>query len=357
VEPGTRREPGEFFDSAPVILLHRALPPLWLSAGAAGLANGNPWPALLGMGGGMLLGGLGLRRAYRGARRFHLGIAPGVSRGPERVQAGRERRGGRLVAWSVPGIPAEASAMTFAFLRSMLRAPEIKFALFMPAVMVVVMGSIFLSRSGGRVEALTPFLPSLAILWVLFGMVQLCSNHFGFDREGFRALVLLPARRRNVLLAKNLALLPMVSGMGLVLLGAMAVATGLQPWLVVAGAMEMMAAFLAISLAGNVTSIVCPYRIGAGTLKASKMPAQTKLWLFVMHLMFPLVMIPLMMPAGLQLLAGRFWGWPEPLVRLGADGVLLALALGVYWLSLRGMGEWLQRREQAILQVVTQEVE
>jgi hypothetical protein len=63
------------------------------------------------------------------------------------------------------------------------------------------------------------------------------------------------------------------------------------------------------------------------------------------------------MPAGLQLLAGRFWGWPEPLVRLGADGVLLALALGVYWLSLRGMGEWLQRREQAILQVVTQEVE
>jgi ABC-2 type transport system permease protein len=273
------------------------------------------------------------------------------------MEAGRERRGGRLVEWSVPGISTEASAMTFAFLRSMLRAPEIKFALFMPAVMVVVMGSIFLSRSGGRVEVLTPFLPSLAILWVLFGMVQLSSNHFGFDREGFRALVLLPARRRDVLLAKNLALLPMVSGMGLVLLGVMAVATGLEPWLVVAGASEMVAAFLAISLVGNVTSIACPYRIGSGTLKATKMPAQTKLWLFVMHLLFPLVMIPLMMPAGLQLLAGRLWGWPEPLVRLAADGVLLGVALGVYWVSLRGMGEWLQRREQGILQVVTQEVE
>ena len=36
-------------------------------------------------------------------------------------------------------------------------------------------------------------------------LVQFLANQFGFDRDGFRALILSPADRRLILLGKNLA--------------------------------------------------------------------------------------------------------------------------------------------------------
>ena len=44
-------------------------------------------------------------------------------------------------------------------------------------------------------------------------------NHFGFDRGGFRAFVLLPTPRRYILLGKNLALLPVALAVFAIYLG------------------------------------------------------------------------------------------------------------------------------------------
>jgi hypothetical protein len=48
-----------------VLVTHKVVPFLWVGNGAMSLAMGNAWPAVLGTAGGFLLGGLGLRRAYR----------------------------------------------------------------------------------------------------------------------------------------------------------------------------------------------------------------------------------------------------------------------------------------------------
>ena len=54
--------------------------------------------------------------------------------------------------------------------------------------------------------------------FVLFGVVQLMSNQFGFDRDGFRVFVLSAARRRDILLGKNLSFAPLVLGMAAIVL-------------------------------------------------------------------------------------------------------------------------------------------
>ena len=55
-------------------------------------------------------------------------------------------------------------------------------------------------------------------MFVLFGVVQLMANQFGFDRDGFRVFVLSAARRRDILMGKNLSFAPLVLGMAAIVL-------------------------------------------------------------------------------------------------------------------------------------------
>ena len=73
-----------------------AIPPLWVSVGAKNLAEGSVWPAMLGTLGGLAIGGLGLRRAYRSTLRFYHGETGGKAsaRAPS---TGTPRRQPRLV--------------------------------------------------------------------------------------------------------------------------------------------------------------------------------------------------------------------------------------------------------------------
>src|SRR5439155_20720203 len=50
---------------------------------------------------------------------------------------------------------------------------------------------------------------------LLFAGLQLIGNQFGYDRAGFRAYVLSPIPRRDILLGKNLAVAPLVLSLGL----------------------------------------------------------------------------------------------------------------------------------------------
>ena len=47
-----------------------------------------------------------------------------------------------------------------------------------------------------------------AMTTILLTTVQVTGNQFGFDRSGFRAYVLAPVPRRDILLGKNLAVAP-----------------------------------------------------------------------------------------------------------------------------------------------------
>ena len=67
-------------------------------------------------------------------------------------------------------------------------------------------------------ESFRPLVAIGGMAFVLFGVVQLMANQFGFDRDGFRVFVLSAARRRDILVGKNLSFAPLVMGMAAIML-------------------------------------------------------------------------------------------------------------------------------------------
>ena len=337
---------------------HTAVPFLWLPQGARGLAEGRWWPALLGAAGTFGLGALGLGRAYHSTVRFYQGAGSSKPSAPKDARPVVGNRGRILLERRPPLVPEEAAALALANFRSLTRAPEVKMALGMNVFIFVMLGAGVFMRGGDKVpEEVRPLLASAAVAITFLGLLQVLFNQFGFDREGFRALVLLPTPRRLVLLGKNLAFLPLGLAVFAVLLTLMAV-LGRVPWWALAGAgLQFAGAFLSLSAAGNLISILAPHRVAAGSLKPTKTKATTVFLMMFVNMLFPVAMFPIVIPAILGVVSGHYHWLPAWLVTLALSALLAAAAGALYWFTLAPLGRLLQRREQKILQVVTQEVE
>ncbi|MBW1819638.1 MAG: hypothetical protein JRJ60_21065, partial [Deltaproteobacteria bacterium] len=245
-----------------VLAAHNYVPFLWTGKGAMSLAQGNLWPAVLGAAGMFLIGGCGLRRAYRTTFRFYQGQTtrrktsrrPKVEKG---IAAGRNP-----LERQIPCVPQEAAALALAFFRSLVRAPEVKMALATNIIIVLIFGSMMLLRRSTVIgENFKPFIATGAIAITFLGMSQFMFNQFGFDRSGFRTLVLLPTPRKYILLGKNFATLPIAVAMGLTFLLLVKVSLGISFIIIIAAGFQLGAAFLLISMLGNLCSVLVPYRV------------------------------------------------------------------------------------------------
>ncbi len=342
----------------------RFIPPLWLPAGTQALAEGRALPAVLGTLGCFTLGALGLRRAYRSTVRFYQGETGGkaVARtGTAPVSpaaAAAARAGVRFLELRLPIVPEQAAALALATLRSLLRAPEVKMAWASSFIVTVILGSSLFLRSASKIPDVTkPFVAGGAMAFSIFMLVQFLANQFGFDRDGFRALILSPAERRLVLLGKNLAGLTVGATSGTLLLALVSIWLRLPPLALVAALFQLATLLLLAGLVGNLLSILVPYRIQSGSMKPTKMPGLAMLVMVLCHLLFPLALAPVFVPPLLELL-WRMAGWPAAVpVNLICSVALAALMAFGYWLALEPLGRLLQRRETKILRVVTLEVE
>jgi hypothetical protein len=340
-------------------ILHQVLPIGWVGYGAMHAATGMAFPALWGTAGGLVIGALGLRRAYRSTVRFYHGEHTAR---PRRRRAKAEKTASPasdLVERHWPGIPQEAANLAQVFFRCLIRAPEIKMALVTNIIfLLIAFAGIVTRRSGPSSEVIQPFIATGAVAFAFLGMLQVMFNQFGWDREGFRCLVLSPVPRHLILLGKNLALLPLVLGIGLALLAAATVLARIALLTVLAAALQAVAAFLLLSTIGNAVSSLTPFRVAPGSLKPTKTRTATTLMIVLSHiLVLPLTLVPLFL--------GPFLGWrlaggasaPSQLINLAVSAAfMVALAL-VYRASLAPLGRLLARREKEILRVVTQEVE
>jgi hypothetical protein len=340
-----------------LVRAHLAVPFGWPGYGAMTLRQGRPWPAVGAFAASCLLGGLGLARAYRMTVRFYTGAGQEAKPRPS-VQASKRHAGPLLVEFRPPWLPDDTAALALATFRSLLRAPEMKMALIMPVVLGIGLGSVMFTRPAKTPsDLLTAFAGTVVAMVAAFATAPMMSNAFGLDRNGFRALVLLPLRRHHILLAKNLAFFPFLAGVALVLLL-------LLKWLLrislanfLAASLQVPLAFLLFSLVCNLVAILAPYRLAAGTLQAKKPKATVFLAAFLTMLLVPVVMTPITIPPALQFLF-TLRGWlPWLPVNLLATLALLPIAAWLYWLVLPVEGRLLQRREQHILRDVTEEVE
>lgn len=221
----------------------------------------------------------------------------------------------------------------------------------------VIGAGIIMRRPGTAPVELLPFLACGAAAVTFMGLTQLLFNHFGFDRNGFRAVVLLPTPRRYILMGKNLALLVVAFGVFSVFLVMVTALAHLRISDVVSAVLEFAAVFLIMSVLGNLSSILVPYRVGAGTMKATKMTGITALLVFVSHFVSMAAIVPVFFPPLLGMLIGHFTPLSAAVATLLCAVVLAGLAALLYWQTLAPLGRLLERREPKILEMVTHEVE
>jgi ABC-2 type transport system permease protein len=343
----------------PVLLIaHRVVPFLWVGNGAMSLAQGSPWAAVLGSAGGFFVGGLGLRRAYRSTVLFYQGQAIRDKTKQKRKKVPIIHSGKELLGWQLPGVSAETSIMASAFFRSLTRAPEAKMAIATNLFIFLIFGASILMRNSANIsDSYKPFIATGAVVVTFFGMSQLMYNIFGMDRNGFRTFILTPLPRERILLSKNLANLPIAIGIGMIMLIFAKFAGHLTILTTLAGILQLAAAFLLVSMVGNLTSVLIPYRIAPGSMKPTKTSSLTGIFIVLSHILFPMVMLPIFFVPIVGLIVSEL-GW----LPSGATSLVLALILLIpliyfYRLSLSFLGNLLQNREKQILEIVTKEVE
>ena len=202
-------------------LVNMVLPVGWLPLGVMAGAEGRVMPAILGLLGMTLIGTASLWRAYRTTIQLYQGKFTSRKGRPSAAipaPASARKPGVTLLEAHLPGCSEPVSAIALGGLRSLVRAPEAKIMLLSPLIMSVLFGSWLWRGSQNIPDSFRPLVAIAGMLVVLFGLLQLMANQFGFDRDGFRVFVLCAAPRRDILLGKNLAFAPLALGMSAIML-------------------------------------------------------------------------------------------------------------------------------------------
>jgi ABC-2 type transport system permease protein len=342
-------------------LANMVLPVGWLPLGVMAAAEGHVMPAVLGMLGMSLIGGGSLWRAYRTTIGLYTGqpsnakarAAPAAAVAVVSRVSVRKLRTILLEA-RLPGLSEPVSAVALGGFRSLVRSPEAKMMLLSPLIMIPIFGSMLWRARTGIPEALRPLVAIGGMVLVLFGVMQLMGNQFGFDRDGFRVFVLSPASRRDVLLGKNLVFAPLVLGFAVIVLTIVQVVCplGLDHFLGMFP--HFVSMFMLFCIFTNLMSIYTPVHVAAGSLKPSNPKLSTVLLQLVMFLvLFPLTQAPTLLPLAIEALS-NFMGWTAGLpIYLLLCLVECAVVAIIYYFSLIWLGNLFQAREQKILDSVT----
>ena len=190
-----------------------------------------------------------------------------------------------------------------------MRSPEAKMMLLTPLIMIPIFGSMLWRGRGNIPEMVRPLVAFGGMLFVLLGMVQMMTNQFGFDRDGFRVFVLSPASRRDILLGKNLAFAPMAMAIGAIVLVVVQILCPMRLDHLLTMLPQYLSMFLVFCILSNLVSIYAPAHVAAGSLRPAN-PKLTTILLqtVVIGIMLPLTQAVILMPLGVEFLL-RFFGW------------------------------------------------
>lgn len=334
-----------------VIAANIYLPFGWLPYGVYALDTGKPTDALICLLGLTLFTAAGLHIGYRATLRYYATGAT-ENNGPRKAVPGKKLRRAFTLR-KLPLLDEETSALTTAAFLSFIRHPNIRMQLFTPIVFGGMMLFIF-SRNeasdalGQEVPAFA-FLPVFLLAWPFLCFAFVFFNQFGIDREAFRGMVLLPARRHKILLAKNIALFPLVITVALLCLIGANLVFRMPPISFATALLQMLQLFFAFSIAGNFFSLYLPYRIHTDMMRRSG----SRGLLILMNLLSAVFTGVLMLPIAIgQLLDGYTVGIPllrEVSASLLLSVVLLLVTAAAWVLTLTPAGDILLTREQKIL--------
>lgn len=337
--------------------LNIALPPGWLALGVKAGAEGKVLPAVLGCLGMTLIGAASLRRSYRTTIRLYQGeFTANSARKSSAVQMTGAAEIWRplLLERRLPGVSEPVAAVTLATWIGLLRAPEAKMLLIGPIVMSLVFGGVLLRSQQELPVSARPLIALGAIFMVLFNILQFMANQFGFDRDGFRVYVLCPAQRRDILLGRNLAYAGLALILWTILLTIVQVTGPMRLDHLLAMLPQFVSMYLAFCLMTNLVSIYAPLQIAAGSMQPSSPKLRiVLLQLAMVFVLLPLSQIPTLVPLAIELFLEHLeWHAGLPIFLLLSTLECVAFVF-LYRFVLDWEGELFQKREQRILQCVT----
>jgi hypothetical protein len=340
---------------------NRVLPPLWLPLGVAAAVEGDVVPAVLGTLGLGLVGTVSLWRSYRTTLRMYTGrLNPGRRPRTTPPESGRPRA--LLLERKLPWLSEPAAATALAAFRSLVRAPEAKILLLGPLLIMTMFGSMFAAVSGPLAKALDSgllraFLAFATVAFVMLTTTGFVSNQFGFDRGGFRVFVLCGAPRRDILLGKNLALVPVVGALGGASALGMQLMLPMPVDLFLALILQAVSMYFMLCMLANWPSILAPIPRPAGGTRPAKIKLIPVLFQVVCALLFPLAVLPMLLPLGVEFaleVSGLVRGVPVCLLLAAGECAIVAL---VYRLVLGWQARVLHARERRILEILTGKAE
>ncbi len=342
-----------------VLLIGTAVVPIgWLPYGVRAAWDGRWWYGalcVLGMGG---IASMSLRRSFRttlasflGEERQHTAVTVADVPGADDGVAKR-----LLVERKLPFTDDRTSGIAMAGLRSLLRSPEGKLLLMGPVILLLVFGTMLYSKElPAEIQTFAPLMTLGATMVGLLSISQLTQNQFGLDREGFRAFVLSPVPRYLILRGKNFSAAPLAIAFGVIALIALTAFVGLSPLHLLGACFQLISTFLILCMLGNLTSILLPMRLKPQGMKAAKPKFSTIMYQMLSIFLIPLVLSPLMVPHGVELL----WSWQDlpggPAVYAVMHALMMIAVYFLYGIVVKRQGEMLQNREQNILDVLTRE--
>ena len=290
--------------------------------------------------------------SYRSLIKFYTGANSYVNKSKRQNLANAWQS--NLLFRQIPFTNAGASAVATSNLRSILRAPEAFMAL-MPPVLLLLVGIPYLAGYGSFVipSYILPWLQIGIVTVTLLGFPAFLFTTFSYDRDGFRAFMLSPLNRADVLFGKNMAVSVPTLISGIVLLS---IAQIFLPdsWLVlVASLLQLVSGFLAMCVIGNFLSVFFPVGLKRGSMQPANAPLISTLLLYLGLLSSPfLVVQPAMFFILIEMLSnGSFVsisGW----FYLPLTVIQLVASWFIYRWTLAPLGDELWQREPKILEVV-----
>ena len=289
--------------------------------------------------------------AYRIARRTALGAGGGKASRKAQEPRAAARGAGRAegyAGWQLPFVSPQFSALFEKEVRYALRNAQLRVIALMAVSLTMLLRLGPAGTSGRRLwGSLTPYAEGsgtvFSVIYIFMLVSPVSTNLFGYDGAGMRALVLSPASRRTVLLAKNAAITLIA-----LLLAAVGVCAGgliigdLSPPVLLFALLTFVTTAALFAPFGNWLSLQFPKRVQFG----KRMNRSGVAGLMLVPLFFLLLL-----PPAAAIAAAHFAG--SHVVKYVILAAFALLSVGLYALTLPQQGRSLERCELEILEAVT----